>query len=127
MKDVDRKAERDALARQVETPLAPHEPETDGFVDLRQRCECGVNVGRVRLVGNQLTVRCADCDRFHFNAPRALLGLPNAAPKAVKLASRYAGRCRLCQEEHEIGHWVYWTKGVKGVECAKCHEAGGGE
>ncbi len=120
--DADRKAERAALTKQVETPYCPH--ESDGYVDLRERCECGVNVGRVKLVGGQLTVRCEGCDKFAFNAPRALLGLPQEQPKAKKIASRFAGRCKVCGEEHEIGHWVWWVPKTTGVMCRKC---GGGE
>lgn len=120
----DQRLELEALQRQAETPYAPHEG-ADGWVDLRQRCECGCNVGRVRLVIGQLTVRCGDCDRFHFNAPRALLGLPETPLKAVRIASRYNGVCKVCGAEHEIGHWVWWVPKTKGVMCAKCNESGG--
>ncbi len=103
------------------------QPGIDGFVALRSRCGCGCNVGRVGLVGGQLTVRCADCNKFAFNAPQASLGLPLAAPKPVRLASRYAGRCRDCGAEHEQGNWVFWIPKTQGVMCPKCNDAGGGQ
>jgi hypothetical protein len=97
----------------------------DGWHALRVPCQdCGCTVGRLRLVGGQYTVRCADCDRFAFNAPRAELGLPSEAPKAVVITSKYPGSCKVCGERHVSGERVAWVPKTKGVSCLKCH---GGE
>lgn len=123
------KAESEALRKQVETPVAPHEPDleqTDGYVDLRRTCDCGGKVGRIKLVGNQLTVRCEDCDAFHFNCPRAALGLPSAPKPLIEVSAKWAGRCRVCSTPHAVGQTVLWTKDVKGVLCLGCKAVGAG-
>lgn len=123
------KAEAEALRKAVETPRAPHEPDleqTDGYMDLRRVCDCGGKVGRIKLVSNQLTVRCEDCDAFHFNCPRAALGLPPPPPVTKEIKSQFAGACRVCGTRHPVGGTVVWTKGVKGVLCLGCKAVGAG-
>lgn len=119
----DQETERAALAKQAETPLCPH--ETDGFVNLRAKCSCGSTVGRVELRGGQYVVNCADCSAYAFCAPKALLGIPNEAPKPVRIASRYDGKCKRCRGEFEMGNWVFFTPGEKGVVCSSCNNGGG--
>lgn len=36
------------------------------------------------------------------------------------ISSQYAGRCRTCGAGHTVGASVYYTPGVKGVECRQC-------
>lgn len=97
----------------------------DGWHKLRAPCpDCGCDVGRVRLVSNQLTVRCADCDRFAFNAPRAELGLPTEKPKTVVITSKYAGNCKACGVVHAVGAKVAWVPKDRGVTCLECHGGG---
>lgn len=43
-------------------------------ITLRSPCQCDGTIGVVRQVGNQDTVRCVDCDRFQYNAPRSETG-----------------------------------------------------
>jgi len=101
-----------------------HDVSDDGWFTLRQPCQdCACVVGRLRLVGGQHTVRCANCDRFAFNAPKAELGLPNEAPKPVVITSKFPGSCKECGERHVSGERVSWIPKTKGVTCLKC--AGG--
>jgi len=97
----------------------------DGWHKLRAPCKCGVDVGRVRETNGQLVVRCASCDAFCYNVPRAELGLPSEPPKAVVITSKYPGACKVCGERHVSGERVSWVPKTKGVSCLKCH--GGGE
>jgi hypothetical protein len=97
----------------------------DGWHNLRAPCpDCACTVGRLRLVGGQLTVRCCLCDRFAFNAPKAELGLPNEPARAVMITAKWSGACKTCGERHAAGERVWWVPKTKGVECSKC---GGGQ
>lgn len=116
----DKKAEQEALRAQVEPPYAPHEG-ADGWLDLRERCKCGCNVGRVELKNGKYVVNCADCASHAFGAPKSALGILKDPPKTVRIAARFNGRCKTCSGEHEIGHWVFYAPGEKGVVCMKCN------
>lgn len=36
------------------------------------------------------------------------------------IRSKYPGKCRKCGKTHSPGDRVYWTRGIKGVECISC-------
>lgn len=49
-----------------------------------------------------------------------LAGSDGVAPKPVRLRARYEGRCAACEAPIAIDDPVWWTRGVKGVECNRC-------
>lgn len=77
-------------------------------IEMRQPCSaegCGSTVGVLATKGGQDTVRCAVCDKFAYNAPRAETGrsvrrlsdrtsIPVSRQYRVK--ERATGRCELC-------------------------------
>ena len=94
--------------------------DQDGFIKLRKACPCGCPTGRVRRTGGQDVVRCADCDKYLYNAPREELGLPKEPRKPMLLDSKFAGQCRDCGKPHTVGDQISWTPGTKGVQCVRC-------
>ncbi len=44
----------------------------------------------------------------------------DASGKTVRLASKFAGTCRTCGARHDRGEPVWWTRGVRCVECDGC-------
>lgn len=96
----------------------------DGFMKLRQTCVCGCSTGRITRVANNDVVRCADCDKYAFNAGRAERGLPNETPKPVIIKSKFSGVCNTCGAPHQPGQEVAWIPKRRGVWCLRCHAKG---
>lgn len=84
---------------------------------MRKPCsECGCAFGVIRTVGFQDTVRCHQCGKFQYNAPRQETGKPQMhvpTREAVKLATRTIvllranGACEVCHNRDvplSVGH-----------------------
>lgn len=52
------------------------EDQSEGHYRLRAACRCGSTDGVITTVNGQDTVRCAQCARFCYNAPRSETGRP---------------------------------------------------
>lgn len=96
----------------------------DGFMKLRQTCVCGCTTGRVTRIANNDVVRCADCDKFAFNAGRSERGLPAEPRRPIAIKSKFSGFCKACGARHEPGDEVWWVPKTKGVWCVRCHASG---
>ena len=88
---------------------------------MREACrQCGCNDGYLERKGGQAVVRCRDCDRYCYSAPKHELG---EAPEPVRsdgvsssvrylVAERAHFRCELCGRTEndgvtlEIGHLI---------------------
>ena len=76
---------------------------------MRNPCGCGCKTGVLRTVGFQDTVKCRDCGKFQYNAPRKETGKPQMrVPMREKMSPklratimvRAGSACELC---HRIG------------------------
>jgi hypothetical protein len=95
----------------------------------RPKCVCGSldGGGIVEEKGGQDTVRCADCSRFLYNAPRTETGraartiatIPDVSPSVRAFVIERAGaRCEACGwpaalRPLEIGHFLSKKDGIE--------------
>ena len=116
--------------------MRPHRAEGGSVPDgsnpepykMREPCRgCGHEFGRVVEVGAQDTVRCLDCGRHCYNAPRTETGKKVRTvqttheaikPKhRVRILERANGRCELCGKgpdrgiEIHVGHIISVERG----------------
>lgn len=97
-------------------------------IALRKPCDnCGESHGRVKRVGLQDTVRCVECGKFQYNAPRtetgerkvSLSSVHNAIKpkKRARIFERAGGRCEApgCgrSELLTVGHIVSVKVGLE--------------
>jgi 5-methylcytosine-specific restriction endonuclease McrA len=93
---------------------------------MRASCpRCGCDDGLLATVGGQDTVRCAECNRFHYNAPRSETGRetrslrtrPDIRPsQRARILMRDNGTCILCHRcgvDLEAGHMISVYDGRK--------------
>ncbi len=84
------------------------------LIPLREPCpKCGAETGYITETGAQDVVRCTECDKFAFNAPRTETGKKVRTVQTVhaaikpKLRSRILeranGRCEVCGKGPESG------------------------
>lgn len=92
---------------------------------LRSPCTyCGGSDGRIITVNGQDTVRCADCDRYQYNAPKTETGRKPRTVQTVhdgitaKLRARVLlrenGQCAICGSRHNlhVGHMLSVADGL---------------
>jgi hypothetical protein len=93
-------------------------PEPTAYL-MREPCrDCGCAAGVRRMNGQQDTVRCRDCGRFCYNAPRTETGMKPRTVRTTHEAIKPAQRARIilrangaCEACHKVaplhvGHWV---------------------
>lgn len=94
---------------------------------MRAPCSaCGGTTGTVKETGAQDVVRCAQCDRFQYNAPRAETGKPVRSVRSSRdvdispglraeiLFERAGGCCEICHNmgaELHVGHLLSVDRG----------------
>jgi 5-methylcytosine-specific restriction endonuclease McrA len=97
---------------------------------MREPCRgCGHEFGKVTETGAQDVVRCSDCNRFCYNAPRTETGKKVRTVQTVheaikpKLRARVIaganGRCQLCGKGPESGatmHVAHMVSVKQGLE-----------
>lgn len=93
---------------------------------MRHPCRgCGWDLGVVREVNGQDTVRCAACSRFAYNAPRVETGRAVRTVSTVhaairprqrmRILTRAGGKCEVCgsRESLHVGHIVGVAVGLE--------------
>jgi 5-methylcytosine-specific restriction endonuclease McrA len=85
---------------------------------MREPCpRCGCGDGTVAMVNGQDTVRCAECERFCYNAPRTETGRPRRSLRTrpqvspgqrARILLRDNLACVMCgrRERLEVGHII---------------------
>jgi 5-methylcytosine-specific restriction endonuclease McrA len=94
--------------------------------DMRAPClQCGCSVGILKRRGNQNAVRCAQCGRHAYNAPKTETGAAVRSARTMRsdmkpaqqarILDRDNGRCLLCgrPEDLVIGHLLSVADGVR--------------
>lgn len=92
---------------------------------LRIACQhCGGTGGMVSVVNGQNVVRCGDCSRFQYNAPKTETGeKPRTIESAhagikpsvrMRILERATGRCEICGSDKNlhVGHLVSVQDGM---------------
>lgn len=95
------------------------------IIQLRAKCECGCDTGRITETGNQDVVRCSWCEKFQYNAPRHETGKAirpvsqreNISPSMrSKIMLRAGGACELCHSSDyplTVGHLLSVVSGTE--------------
>jgi hypothetical protein len=94
---------------------------------LRKVCYCGCPEGYITETGAQDVVRCLDCDKYLYNAPRSETGKDVRSVettragikprKRSRIIERATGRCELCGRrpdsgELHVGHLISVKDGL---------------
>src|SRR5215831_19006688 len=98
--------------------------------EMREPCRgCGCEFGTITESGSQDVVRCLDCKRFCYNAPRVETGKAVRTVQTVhaaikpklraRILERATGRCELCGKGAEaaplhVGHLLSVEQGIAG-------------
>ena len=107
-----------------------------GRRDMRQPCpDCGCRDGLIATVNGQDTMRCADCRRYCYNAPRtetgrgvrSLLTRPTIKPsQRARILVGDNATCVLCHRwgvPLDVGHLVSVHDGLRvGLSIADLHD-----
>jgi len=92
---------------------------------LRAPCRCGCEIGTITESGLQDVVRCVNCGKFQYNAPRSETGKPRrnvtkrekiSATKRARILMRSGGACELCHNSHApltVGHILSVDAGLR--------------
>jgi hypothetical protein len=95
------------------------------YIPSRECRWCGSDAAELEQSGTQLPVRCRDCGRVSYNAPKAEVGLAHRSVRTLRanispsqqarILERDHGRCVLCgtTEEITIGHLLSVADGMR--------------